>query len=232
MPSVGVVIAAGGRGKRLGGKVPKQFLRLHGVPILQRAVELFASVRSVDEIVIASTPEHIHKAGRLLASMGCKKHLTIVPGGKERQDSVWNGMHGFLSKPDIVLVHDAARPLVSKKVVTAVINAAATYGGAVVGVKVNDTIKVEGKRGFYARTLDRSALWAVQTPQGFKFDLLMRAHKSARRSRYLGTDEASLVERLNVPVRIVEGDRTNMKITTQLDLQLAEKWLKSSRINL
>ena len=226
MPSVGVVIAAGGRGKRLGGRVPKQFLQLQGVPILQRTVELFASVRSVDEIVIASAPEYIHKVEHLLSSIGCKKHLTIVPGGKERQGSVWNGMHGFLSKPDIVLVHDAARPLVSKKVIIAVINAAATYSGAVVGVRMNDTIKVEGKKGFYVRTLDRRGLWAVQTPQGFKFDLLLKAHKAARRSRYLGTDEASLVERLHVPVRIVEGDRTNIKVTTSQDLHLAEMWLK------
>ncbi|MBM2841726.1 MAG: IspD [Bacteroidetes bacterium] len=227
MPSVGVVVAAGGRGKRLSGKIPKQFLRLGGVPILQRTVELFASIRSVDEIVIASAPEYVRKAERLLARIRCRKHMTIVPGGKERQDSVWNGMHGFFSKPDIVLVHDAARPLVPRKVILAVIDAAKTYGSAVVGVKVNDTTKVEGKKGFYTRTLDRDRLWAVQTPQGFKFDLLLNAHKAARRSRYLGTDEASLVERLGVPVRIVEGDRRNIKITTQLDFHLAEMWLKS-----
>jgi len=229
MSSVGVVIAAGGRGKRLGGKIPKQFLRLDGVSILQRTVEAFASERSVDEIVIASAPEHIRKVERLLAGIGCRKHLTIVPGGKERQDSVWNGMHGFLSTPDIVIVHDAARPLITRKVIRSVIHAARTYGAAVVGVKLNDTIKVEGKKGFYTHTLDRSKLWAVQTPQGFRFDFLLKAHRAARRSRYLGTDEASLVERLKIPVRIVEGDRMNMKITAPTDLKLAGMWLKSNR---
>ena len=226
MPRVGVVIAAGGRGKRLGNRLPTQFLLLGGISILQHTVELFALLPSVGEIVIVSPKDHIARVRRLLAGMGCKKILSIVPGGKERQDSVWNGINGFISKPDIVLVHDAVRPLVSRKTVNEVIASATSYGAAVVGVKVHDTIKVEGKRGFYSRTLDRNELWAVQTPQGFTLDLLMRAHRNARRSGYLGTDDASLVERLNVPVRIVSGDRRNIKITTPLDLQLAEMWLK------
>jgi 2-C-methyl-D-erythritol 4-phosphate cytidylyltransferase len=226
MPRVGVVIAAGGRGKRLGSRVPKQFLPLDGIPILQRTVVLFASMRSVDEIVITSPKEYFSRVRRLLGLLGCRKILSIVPGGKERQDSVWNGINGFISKPDIVLVHDAVRPLVSRKTVNEVIASATSYGAAVVGVRVQDTIKVEGKKGFYARTLDRTSLWAVQTPQGFAFDLLMRAHKAARRSGYLGTDEASLVERLNVPVRIVEGNRMNIKITAPIDLRLAEMLVK------
>jgi 2-C-methyl-D-erythritol 4-phosphate cytidylyltransferase len=158
--------------------------------------------------------------------MGCNKIITIVTGGRERQNSVWNGINAFLSKPDIVLVHDAARPLVNRRTVDEVIASAARNGAAVVGAKVHDTVKEEGKQGFFSRTLDRSKLWAVQTPQGFSFDLLMRAHKSARRSGHHGTDEASLVERLNVPVRIVEGDQWNIKITTPFDLHLAEVLLK------
>jgi 2-C-methyl-D-erythritol 4-phosphate cytidylyltransferase len=229
MPRVGVVIAAGGRGKRLGSRVPKQFLPLAGIPILQRTVVLFASLRSVDEIVITSPKEYIPRLRRLLERVGCRKILSIVAGGKERQDSVWNGLHGFISEPDIVLVHDAVRPLVSRKTVNEVIASATSYGAAVVGVRVQDTIKVEGKKGFYTRTLDRANLRAVQTPQGFAFDILMRAHKNARRSAYLGTDDASLVERMNMPVRIVNGDQRNIKITTSLDLCLAEMWLKQGR---
>ena len=226
MRSVGVVIAAGGKGERFGNRVPKQFLLLGGRSILQHSVAVFASLPAVDEIVITSPKDHIRRVHWLLAGMGCKKILSVVAGGKTRQDSVWNGINGLLSKPDIVLVHDAVRPLVSRKTVNEVIASAATYGAAVVGVKVHDTIKVERKRGFFSRTLDRNQLWAVQTPQGFTCDLLMRAHRNARRSGYLGTDDASLVERLNVPVRIVSGDRRNIKITTPLDLQLAEMWLK------
>lgn len=226
MHSVGVVIAAGGRGARLGNRVPKQFLPLGGISILERTVAVFASLPSVGEIVVVSPKDHIPRARKLLETMGCKKIVSIVPGGKERQDSVWNGINGFVSKPDIVLVHDAVRPLVARKTVNEVIASAIRYGAAVVGVKVHDTMKVEGKRGFFSRTLDRNRLWAVQTPQGFAFNLLMKAHKAARRSGYRGTDESSLVERLHSPVRIVDGESRNIKITTPDDLREAEMWLK------
>ncbi len=225
MRRVGVVIAAGGAGKRFGSRTPKQFLNVNGLPILEYTVSLFASLRSVDEIVVVSARNHIPRVERLIRRMGSRKIISIVSGGTERQDSVWNGLQGFISRPDIVLVHDAARPLVSRKVVNAVIAAAARNHAAVVGVRVKDTIKLEGKKGFYEQTLDRNRLWAVQTPQGFTFDLLMKAHNTARRAKYLGTDESSLVERLGIPVRIVEGDASNIKITTRQDLRLAEMWL-------
>ncbi len=225
MHRVGVVIAAGGAGKRFGGRIPKQFLRVNGIPILKYTVSLFASLRSVEEIVVVSARNHIVRVEKLIRQMGSGKIISIVSGGTERQDSVWNGLQGFISRPDIVLVHDAARPLVSRKIVNAVIAAAARNHAAVVGVRVKDTIKMEGMKGFYERTLDRNRLWAVQTPQGFTFDLLMKAHKAARRGKYLGTDESSLVERLGIPVRIVEGDASNIKITTRQDLRLAEMWL-------
>jgi 2-C-methyl-D-erythritol 4-phosphate cytidylyltransferase len=225
MHRVGVVIAAGGAGKRFGGSVPKQFLKVQGVPILERTISLFASLRVVDEIVVVSSLDHVGRVEKLVRRMGCGKIVSIVPGGRERQDSVWNGLHAFIAKPDIILVHDAARPLVSRKVVEAVVAGAISNGAAVVGVRICDTIKMEGKKGFYERTLDRKRLWAVQTPQGFRFDLLLKAHKAARRGRYMGTDESSLVERLAIPVRIVEGNQSNIKITTRQDLRLAEMWL-------
>lgn len=230
MGKVGVVIAAGGGGKRFGGRVSKQFLHLGGIPILQRSVEVFARLRSVDEIVVTSPKGHVQRVERLLARLGSGKILSIVPGGKERQDSVWNGLNAFLSKPDVVLVHDAVRPLVTKRTVNAVIVATRKFGAAVVGVRLQDTVKSEGKRGFYSHTLDRSKLWAVQTPQGFTFDALMKAHRSARHVGFVGTDEASLLERLHHPVRIVEGETTNIKITTRRDLHFAEMWVKGRGI--
>jgi 2-C-methyl-D-erythritol 4-phosphate cytidylyltransferase len=229
MVNVGVVIAAGGRGRRFGGGTPKQFLRLNGVPILQRSIELFDSFPSVNEIVVVSPRNEISRVERLLGRMGSGKILTIVAGGRERQDSVWNGLNAFVGKPHVVLVHDAVRPLVSRKTIAAVIASTVRYRAAVVGVRIVDTIKLEGREGFYIRTLERNKLWAVQTPQGFRFDLLVSAHKAARRSSYLGTDEASLLERLRIPVRIVEGDSRNIKITTPEDLRLAEMWLKKPR---
>lgn len=231
MPRVGVIIAAGGSGKRLGGKIPKQFIPLGGVPILRRSVEVFCTVGSVDEIVVVSAKEYMARVERLLGRIGCPRILTIVQGGKERQDSVWNGLNAFVASPELVLVHDAARPLVSRDDVKRVITAAARFGVAVVGIKPSDTIKLEGMRGFYTSTLDRTKLWAVQTPQAFRFELLMRAHKAARRAGYQGTDDASLVERLKIPVRIVPGDHRNIKITTFSDLLIAKMWLEQGEFD-
>ena len=221
MPEVGVVIAAGGRGERMGGKVPKQFLLLNGRPVLLRSIDVFASLRSVHEIVVVVPSRHADRVRRMLRRSRLNKLCTVVPGGPERQDSVWNGLHGFKRQPSIVLVHDAVRPLVDPRIVKAVIVGAERHGAAVVGVPVKDTIKVEEREGFYARTLRRDNLWAVQTPQGFSYDLLHRAHVAAQKAGFVGTDEASLIERMGVPVRIVCGDYGNIKITTPEDLKVA-----------
>jgi 2-C-methyl-D-erythritol 4-phosphate cytidylyltransferase len=122
-------------------------------------------------------------------------------------------------------VHDAVRPLVTPSLIAEVVRATERFGAAVVGVRVKDTIKIESG-GFFTTTLDRAKLWAVQTPQGFRFDILKRAHVAAQRSALLATDDAALVERLNVPVRVVEGDYRNIKITTEDDIKLAKMLLK------
>jgi 2-C-methyl-D-erythritol 4-phosphate cytidylyltransferase len=221
-----VVIAAGGSGRRFGGSTPKQFRRLGGTPILQRTIAAFHAVRAIGEIIVVVPASHVGRAEALVRRAGFTKVGRVVTGGKERQDSVWNGLNAFSRVRPIVLVHDAVRPLVGKSVINHVISGAARYGAAVVGIRVRDTIKLEQRRGFFATTLDRRALWAVQTPQGFRSSLLMRAHREARRGRYLGTDEASLVERLGVPVRIITGEERNLKITTPNDLKVARMYLK------
>ena len=130
----------------------------------------------------------------------------------------------FDKEPEIILVHDAVRPFVTAEVINKVVEESEKYGAAVVGVRVKDTVKL-GEEGFYKKNLDRNKLWAVQTPQGFRFEILKRAHIAAQRTAFLGTDEASLVERLRIPVKIVEGDYRNIKITTDDDLKLAEMLL-------
>jgi len=226
MPDVGVVIPAAGKGVRLGSRIPKQFLPLKGKTVLERTIALFESLPAVSEIVVVAPVGYVKKARSLVLRSGFRKVSGVVRGGKRRQDSVWNGVHAFRSVPDIVLVHDAVRPCVTKAVVNEVIRESIRHGAAVVGVRVIDTIKVEGKKGFYSATLDRSRLWAVQTPQGFSYSLLKKAHRMAQRTGFAGTDEASLVERLKVPVRIVEGDYRNIKITTKEDLLLAESFVR------
>ena len=222
MARVGVVIPAGGRGLRLGRRIPKQFLLLLGKPVLQWTVAIFDSLPIVDEIVVVAPAAHIARVKRIISRAGFRKVSAVVPGGAERQDSVRNGLNSFTRHPDVVLVHDAVRPLVTPEVVRAVVRAAARYRAAVVGVPVKDTVKVEGRKGFYARTLQRDRLWVVQTPQGFDYGLLLRAHKLAQGVRFVGTDESSLVERLGVPARIVPGDERNFKITTKGDLERAK----------
>ncbi len=214
-----MVIAAGGSGKRLGGKTPKQFLRLGGKTVLGHSLLAFHALPSVKEIVVVAPQVHVQKATRVCKAGRFVKVTSVVPGGRERQHSVWNGLMAFRKVPDIVLVHDAARPFINRKMIREVILSVQEYGTGVVGVPVKDTIKIEGRRGFYNSTLDRSRLWAVQTPQGFLFELIVKAHNKARKQRFLGTDEASLVERLGIPVRIVQGDYQNIKITTADDLR-------------
>lgn len=209
----------------MGGVLPKQFLRLHGKPILQHTLERFDSIPVIDEMVLVVPASEVRRAERLVASARIRKVSHVVVGGEHRQDSVRHGLLSFDREPTIVLVHDAVRPFVSSEMILEVIRQAQRYGGAVVGVAVKDTIKV-GRDGFCVRTLDRRMLWAVQTPQGFRYDILMRAHVAAQRRGFLGTDDASLVERLRLPVAIVEGSSGNIKITTREDLACAWTLLK------
>ncbi|MBX2990484.1 MAG: 2-C-methyl-D-erythritol 4-phosphate cytidylyltransferase [Bacteroidetes bacterium] len=218
---VGVVIPAGGSGRRMGSDIPKQFMLLAGKPVLYHSVRVFDFHPLIDEIVVVVPDNQVMVAERLVTNARFKKVSHVVVGGTERQFSVRNGLLAFVEEPDIVLVHDAVRPLVSRDVITNVIDASRKYKAAVVGVPVKDTIKVETD-GFYKKTLDRSRLWAVQTPQGFRYKILMRAHLAAQRNAFLGTDESSLVERLKIPVKVVPGDPDNIKITTKGDLKFAE----------
>lgn len=228
MLNVAVIIPAGGSGKRMGGAVPKQFLRLGGMTILERSIRVFHGLRAVREIVLVVPAPFVEKTRRLAGRRKFRKVTMVIAGGKERQDSVRIGLEACSPGTDIVLVHDAVRPLVSRKAILAVLAKTRIHGAAVVGVRVKDTIKVESpeKPGFYARTLARDGLWAVQTPQGFRYALLRDAHRKALTARFRGTDEASLVERLGIPVRIVEGSESNMKITTPMDMKLGEYLLR------
>jgi 2-C-methyl-D-erythritol 4-phosphate cytidylyltransferase len=208
----------------MGGSLPKQYLRLAGVPILRLTIGLFERVRSVREIVLVVPKDYVSKTRELVRNAGFRKVKQVVSGGVKRQDSVRRGLEEIGQTIDVVLVHDAVRPLVRNATIRAVIREANMARAAVVGIPVKDTIKVEERRGFFTSTLYRDKLWAVQTPQGFHRQLLLDAHESARKARYLGTDDAALVERLGVPVRIVMGDEWNLKITTKNDLLVA-RWL-------
>jgi 2-C-methyl-D-erythritol 4-phosphate cytidylyltransferase len=215
-----VIIPAGGRGTRLGSAVPKQYLKIGRETILSQSLRAFQQHAGICEIVLVVPPGEETRTRKVLGKDVLSKVCAIVAGGDTRQESVWNGLCVLTRRPNLILVHDAVRPFISFRVIEQVIADASRYGAAVVGLRVKDTIKVEGRRGFYARTLPRESLWAVQTPQGFRRSLLLRAHRRAQRDGFVGTDEASLVERLGKSVKIVEGEEKNIKITTQFDLNL------------
>lgn len=206
----------------MGGGAAKQFLPLRGEPVLVRTVRLFIRCPLVDEIVIAAGDVEATRA--LVGDM--PKVARIVKGGAERQDSVWAALQAVHSRPRIVAVHDAARPLLTPDVLEGVLRAAATCPAQVVAVPVQDTIKQVGPDGVVVATPDRATLWAVQTPQVFWADVLVRAFHRAMADGFVGTDDASLVERIGVPVRVYRGRPTNLKLTTPGDFRVAEALLE------
>ncbi len=217
------IVPSAGMGKRM-GTARKNYLPLIGRPVLARTLDALEACPLVDSVIIAS------RAGKTVAGMvdryGFKKVRKIVRGGRTRQDSVSNALGSIDGKFDIILVHDGARPLVTPGIVSRSVKAAARFGAAIAAVPVKDTIK-EASHGRVARTIPRDALWSVQTPQAFRREIRLESHRRAKKDRFIGTDESSLVERLGIKVAIIEGSYENIKITTREDLVMAESILRS-----
>jgi 2-C-methyl-D-erythritol 4-phosphate cytidylyltransferase len=215
-----VLVVAAGAGKRFGE--PKQFAYLRGKPVLEWTLEKFDTHPEVDAIVLVLPEEQSLKHYR----MRYPKIIDSVPGGEKRQDSVWQGFRLLVARetPEIVLVHDGARPLVRADLISRIIAVAGVDGAAVPVLPIEDTIK-ETREGRVTGTVDRTFLARAQTPQGFRFEVLKKALEAARRDRFYGTDEAALAERLGIPVTAVAGDPRNIKITTPIDMNIAEALL-------
>jgi len=216
MPSVAVLVPAGGIGARLGRRTPKQFLRLAGATVLARTLTHFLRHPAVRAVVVAAPAEHLARTRRLVG----RSRVEVVAGGATRQESVWNALQAAPIDAEIVLVHDAVRPFIDRRLIDAVVSAAAAHGAAICALPIAETVK-RVRDGVVEATLDRSELWSVQTPQGFRGALLREAHEKARRDGVVGTDDATLVERLGHPVRVVPGLAGNVKITTLEDLRRA-----------
>jgi 2-C-methyl-D-erythritol 4-phosphate cytidylyltransferase len=214
--TIGVVLAASGVGTRLGARRPKAFLELAGETLLARSMAAFLAHPEIGPVV-AAVPDPALAAG-LLPPLGDR--VRLVRGGPERQDSVRLAI-AELGEVDLILVHDAARPLVSRAVIDAVIAAAREHGAAVPAIPIPDTVKRVDGQGRLLETVPRDGLVLAQTPQGFRADLLRRAHAEAERQGAAGTDDAALVERLGHHVVVVPGDPRNIKITAPGDLELA-----------
>jgi 2-C-methyl-D-erythritol 4-phosphate cytidylyltransferase len=219
-----LIIPAAGQGKRMGAGKNKLFLEMAGEPIFIHTLRKFDQDEQCEKIVLVINMEEKEIFSTYLSAYNIQKQITYVPGGKERQESVYNGIRSVLDD-EYVVVHDGARPFVEEEVTRRVVEAAVVAGAAICAVPVKDTIK-RVVNEVVQDTVERSSLWSVQTPQAFRLPLLVKAHETAVADKFLGTDDASLVERLGEKVQVVVGDYCNIKVTTPEDLLLSESFLK------
>lgn len=225
-----VIIAAAGSGKRMGGGIPKLYRKLGGVPVLVRTLLQFEAHPLVDEICVVTREDDVRSCRcEFVEPYGISKVSAVVAGGAERQDSVGRALAALSDEVDYVLVQDGARPFVTERVITEVIEALSQYPGAIAAVPSKDTIK-RGENGVAVETPDRSTLFAVQTPQGFRRPVLERAYREAAEDEFYGTDDSVLVERIGETVYLVKGDYHNIKITTTEDLIMGEAILEEERL--
>ena len=222
LKTCGAVIVAAGNASRMGG-IDKVMAELKGEPMIVRTVRTFQECDAISEIVIVTRPDLILPITGLTRSMS--KVKAVVAGGKSRQESVNLGLNALSDKVKLAAIQDGARPLITWQVIDRVVQAAHTHGAAIPAVPVKDTIKI-GNGGVIENTPDRATLFAAQTPQVFDFDLLRGALKKAEQDGATVTDDASAVEHLGMKVKIVEGDERNIKVTTPMDLKIAEKLLE------
>lgn len=219
-----VIIPAAGQGKRMGAGKNKLLLELNEIPVLIHTLMKFEQDEKCEGIILAISPQDEGQFRELLSEHAIQKVTAIVYGGRERQHSVFSGLKAIRTD-GIVLVHDGARPFIDVRHIHELVHVANENGAAVVAVPVKDTIK-KVHQNEVVETVDRASLWAIQTPQAFRISVLREAHEHAIETNFLGTDEASLVERINYPVKIVEGSYDNIKLTTKEDLYFAEAILR------
>ncbi len=228
---VSAIIAAAGMSNRMGSKINKQFIAIGGKPIIAHTIEKFEESRYIDEIIIVAKEEEIEYCRKeIIKKYKFNKVSNVIRGGKERQDSVYNGILALNEKSKIVLTHDGARPFVKIQNIEDGIKGALDYGACVIGVPVKDTIKIVEEGNTINNTPKRSMLWAAQTPQCFLKDILIKGYEKAIELGYLGTDDSSLVEKIGYSVKMIMGSYENIKITTPEDIALAESLLRNMDI--
>ena len=223
---VTAIIAAAGQGKRMGRGINKVFIPLSHCPVLVHSARKLSQCPEIGNLVIVTGPDEVADVKELLHNFKELKPWQVVAGGSERQYSIANALGVIDDSVDIIAVHDGARPLIDTEIISSAIAAAREFRAAGVAVPVKDTIKTVDAEGYIIGTPDRQTLWAIQTPQVFEANLLRRAYDEAARDRFLGTDDAGLVERLGVKVKIVTGSYKNLKITTPEDLYMAQALIK------
>ncbi|MES2765589.1 MAG: 2-C-methyl-D-erythritol 4-phosphate cytidylyltransferase [Bacteroidota bacterium] len=221
--SVIAIIPSAGAGKRYGTKIPKQYTELAGIPVIIRTLQNFERCDEIDAIVLSINNDWREFLQEAFKKWGITKVVEMVEGGAERQDSIFNAFKtDAFKKAGIVLVHDAVRPFASVELLKNVIRAAREFDAAVPAMGLKETIKEIDENNFVVTTHDRRFLKSVQTPQGFKKEILLESYEKAAQENFIGTDDASVIEFAGFPVKIIDGIEENIKLTTPMDREFAE----------
>ena len=215
---VNVIIPASGKGSRFGGDIPKQFVEINGEPILKHTIRIFENCEFVNNIIVTADPEYIP----VIMDFGFSKIRHIIQGGTSRGESVYNALQTISPFDGVVLIHDGIRLFISKEKISEVAITAYESGAAVIGYPTTDTIKIADEKKRVIDTPDRSVLWQVQTPQGFRYNIIRKAYETAGDFLNTATDDSQLVEKTGQKVSLVLGDKNNIKITTPFDLMVGE----------
>lgn len=222
------IIVAAGSGKRMKANINKQFLCINKKEVLAHAIEKFYRCDEIDEIIVCIRKDEENMFRELIVEKYGYENIKIAYGGAERQDTIKNGLEKLDENSEIVLIHDGARPFITEEIIKDAVEKTKEYGATVVGVPVKDTIKIV-KDGVIEDTPDRSIVWAAQTPQSFKRDIVEKAYKKAYEEGFYGTDDAMLAEKVGYRVHMVMGSYDNIKITSPEDLGFAESIEKRIR---
>ncbi len=229
MVKIAAIIMAAGQGRRMGHKTPKQYLLLNGKPVLWHTLQRFIKTGIFSEIVLVVGRNSFDYTQAAIIRKYKLPQVTLVAGGKERQDSVYQGLLS-LKSCDYVAIHDGVRCLVTTQVIKDTIKAAQQYGAATAAVPLQDTIKESAAGQLVQKTIDRSKLWRIQTPQVFCYEIIMKAYKKAYQAGFYGTDDAMLVEKLGKKIKLVMGSYDNLKITTGIDLEIAAHLIRKGLV--
>ncbi|MBI5418087.1 2-C-methyl-D-erythritol 4-phosphate cytidylyltransferase [Candidatus Poribacteria bacterium] len=219
---IAAIIASAGQSRRMGGKINKQFIKINGLPLLAHTLKAFQNSSLIDQIIIAIEANNIELCqNEIVNKFNIFKIFKIVQGGKERQDSIYNAIKVLPDDIEYVLIHDGARPMVTQEIIHRVIREVKISKAVITAVPVKDTIK-EIKNDIIVSTLNRANLVSVQTPQAFEVNIIKKAYEEAYKNNFLGTDDAMLVERIGIPIKVVMGSYSNIKVTTPEDVEIVK----------
>jgi 2-C-methyl-D-erythritol 4-phosphate cytidylyltransferase len=218
------IIVSAGKSSRMGLTIKKPFIKINDAPLLYYTLNKFEKSEHVLDIILVVSKEDIEfTKNKIIKKYNFKKIKSIISGGEERQDSVYNGLKACDINTEIVLIHDGARPFFNENKINELVNELKTFDGVILATKITDTIK-EAKENIITKTVSRDYLYSIQTPQCFRFDIIKNCYENAYKENFYGTDDASILEHFNYKIKIVDGEKTNIKITTKEDLLYAQ-WL-------